>query len=144
MNRSRQNEDREKEASVMRWLLSWQERLSRVSMVERKEAKLLPEVPMPFTAGAIVTAAVIINEHSLGACLFYTLILVMTHHPSSQPAETVTVIIPNLWTGVLRSPSHDLNLVACSRSCSSTNTSDTSQTLQVRPGAGHKHTTASI
>lgn len=68
----------------------------------------------------------------------------MTHHPSSQPAETVTVIIPNLWTGVLRSPSHDLNLVACCRSCSSTNTSDTSRTLQVRPSPGHKYTTASI
>lgn len=63
-------------------------------MVERKEAKLLPEVPMSFTAGAMGTAAVIINEHSLGARLLYTLILVMTHHPSSQPAETVTVVIP--------------------------------------------------
>lgn len=49
---------------------------------------------MPFTAGAVVTAAVIINEHSLGARLLYTLILVMTHHPSSQPAETVLSLSP--------------------------------------------------
>lgn len=56
-------------------------------MVERKEAKPLPEVPMPLTAGATVTAAVIINENSLGACLFHTLTLVMTIIPHHSPLK---------------------------------------------------------
>lgn len=56
-------------------------------MVERKEAKPLPEVPMPLTAGATMTAAVIINENSLGARLFHTLTLVMTIIPHHSPLK---------------------------------------------------------
>lgn len=75
------------------------------------------------------------------------LYFVLTHHPSSRPAEILT-ITPNLWISMLRPPSHNVNLVACSRPCSiptsSTNTSDTSRTPQVSPRAGHEGTAASI